>query len=60
MPHLFDRFWRGDGARTTGQNSGLGLALVQAFAELLSQKVEAALKGENLEISLFFPDNASA
>ncbi|MFW6775903.1 sensor histidine kinase [Nocardioides sp. CPCC 205120] len=31
--HAFDRFVRGDGARTRGDSSGLGLALVRAIAE---------------------------
>lgn len=35
LPHLFDRFFRGDPARTHGQvNHGLGLAIVGAIARM--------------------------
>jgi len=35
LPHLFDRFFRGDPARTHGQvNHGLGLAIVSAIARM--------------------------
>jgi signal transduction histidine kinase len=32
LPHVFDRFWRGRGARTGG--AGLGLTIVKALADL--------------------------
>jgi len=31
LPHVFDRFHRGDKARTASGHSGLGLAIVQAI-----------------------------
>ncbi|SIO66450.1 two-component system, OmpR family, heavy metal sensor histidine kinase CusS [Singulisphaera sp. GP187] len=34
LPHLFDRFYRVDAARTPGQGVGLGLAIVRSIAEL--------------------------
>jgi signal transduction histidine kinase len=40
---MFDRFWRGDKARSSGQHVGLGLSIVSAFADLLKYKVEASL-----------------
>ncbi|GLY05751.1 ATP-binding protein [Actinoplanes sp. NBRC 101535] len=32
LPHLFERFWRGDPARTAPGGSGLGLSIVQSIA----------------------------
>ena len=48
LPHLFDRFWRKDTARTGGQHAGLGLTLVQTFADLLGIGVEVALSPERV------------
>jgi signal transduction histidine kinase len=43
LPCLFDRFWRKDAARTGYGHSGLGLALVRGFCELLGWKISASL-----------------
>jgi two-component system, OmpR family, heavy metal sensor histidine kinase CusS len=34
LPHLFDRFYRVDAARTPGDGVGLGLAIVRSIAEM--------------------------
>ncbi|MCY2925192.1 MAG: ATP-binding protein, partial [Planctomycetota bacterium] len=45
LPRVFDRFWRGDVARTeTGQHSGLGLSLVQRAVAALGGSVEAGIE----------------
>ena len=40
LPRMFDRFSRGDAARSGGGGSGLGLAIVRAIAEALGGSAE--------------------
>ena len=52
---LFDRFWRGDQARTqTGVHCGLGLSLCQRLARLLNGKIEIQSTARNWFIVRFF------
>jgi two-component system sensor histidine kinase QseC len=41
LPHIFERFFRGDPARTDGIHCGIGLALARGIAELLRLNVTA-------------------
>ncbi len=41
VPHVFDRFFRGDPARTDGIHCGIGLALVRGISEVLRLEVTA-------------------
>jgi signal transduction histidine kinase len=43
LPHLFEPFWRKNPARNDAVHSGLGLALVAAYARLLQIEVAVAL-----------------
>jgi signal transduction histidine kinase len=52
VPKLFDRFWRRDAARTSVDHSGLGLALVRAFALALGFEVTATLIDEDRRLVL--------
>lgn len=45
LPNLFDRFWRGDQARTGGQHAGLGLPLARACARAMGLELTASLTG---------------
>ena len=43
LPHLFERFWRKDPARSAAQHSGLGLALAKSCADALGMSLTAAM-----------------
>ena len=44
IPHLFERFWQKDAARSSPDHCGLGLALARAYAQSLGMKLDAELK----------------
>jgi signal transduction histidine kinase len=48
VAHVFDRFWRGDAARTAGEHAGLGLALCKKLVDLVGGTiaVDASVGGE--------------
>lgn len=55
LPRLFERFYRGDRARTS-RGTGLGLAIVKHVVESAGGRVEArAADGTGLEIRCSFP-----
>lgn len=49
VPHLFERFWRKDEARTDRRRHGLGLALAAEFAQLMGATLIASVK-DNSEV----------
>jgi signal transduction histidine kinase len=56
LPHLFERFWRKDCARTDSRHHGLGLALAAEFAALLGGKLSAELAGNgSVTFTLWLP-----
>lgn len=57
IPSLFEPFWRKDPARTDSSHSGLGLALVAAYADVLGGRVDAQLERDGkLGILLALPN----
>lgn len=56
LPHLFDRFWRKDAARSNNEHGGLGLSMVHGLAELLDIEVQVGLEPTGIfHISLMIP-----
>jgi signal transduction histidine kinase len=48
LKHIFERFWRGDTARTEGCHSGLGLSIVKALADVLDIHIKVDLTEEGV------------
>jgi two-component system heavy metal sensor histidine kinase CusS len=61
LPHLFDRFYRADPARSSaGGGVGLGLAIVKTIADLHGGSVSLASEvGRGTRVSLHFPAPAT-
>jgi len=56
LPHLFDRFYRADAARSSTDSTGLGLALVRSIAELHGGTVAVTSSvGHGSTFTLRFP-----
>ena len=57
LEHVFERFWRGDSARTT-QGTGIGLAIVRAAARAHGGDVTAeGAPGEGCSFAIKLPLN---
>lgn len=46
VPRVFERFWRGDAARSSGAHAGLGLALCQKLMTTLGGSLTAQVSGD--------------
>jgi two-component system heavy metal sensor histidine kinase CusS len=56
LPRLFDRFYRPDPARSSGQGVGLGLAIVKSIGELHGGRASIASRpGAGCVVTLNFP-----
>lgn len=56
LPHIFERFYRGDAARARGEGTGLGLAIVKHAAQRYGIQVAAeSVLGEGSVFSLEVP-----
>ncbi len=53
VPKLFDRYWRGDAARTDSSHAGLGLSLSKACAVALGLTISAALENDRLHVQVW-------
>jgi two-component system OmpR family sensor kinase len=61
LPHLFDRFWQADPARTRASGTGLGLSVAAAVAEAHNGSIQATRSEMGgLKISLHLPSSPEA
>lgn len=62
LPHLFDRFYRSDKARTRTENQsfGLGLSIAQEIAHRLKGTIQASSSEENTTFTVKLPLSISA
>jgi len=67
LPHIFDRFYRADTARTPGSGSGLGLAIARSITDAHKGSIEVISTGKSgskfrvtlpLEVPLALADTA--
>ncbi|HUB67281.1 MAG TPA: ATP-binding protein [Candidatus Methylacidiphilales bacterium] len=47
LPHLFERFWRKDKARSNSEHFGLGLSLAEILSKRLDMQLTACLPGDS-------------
>jgi signal transduction histidine kinase len=52
VARVFDRFWRGDKARSSGTHGGVGLALCKKLVELLDGTITAERVGDRFVITI--------
>jgi len=61
LPHIFDRFYRVDEARSSAGNTGLGLALVKTIAELHGGKIQVeSTRGKGSCFTLVLPQQPTS
>jgi signal transduction histidine kinase len=56
LPHVFERFYRSEQARATGNGSGLGLSIAKALMEAMRGQIGlTSLSGQGTTVTLVLP-----
>jgi len=56
LPHVFERFYRGDPARHEADGAGLGLAIAQWIAEAHAARIDiGSPPGRGTRVTIVFP-----
>ena len=56
LPHVFERFYRGDAARRESDGAGLGLAIARWIADLHGARIDLSSQpGEGTQVVVTFP-----
>jgi signal transduction histidine kinase len=59
LPHVFERFYRGEEARRMGNGAGLGLAIARWIAELHGATIDIDSPGRGTTVRVSFPQAGS-
>ena len=56
LPHVFERFYRGDAARREADGAGLGLAIARWIADVHGARIDIASEpGAGTRVTMTFP-----
>jgi signal transduction histidine kinase len=56
LPHVFERFYRGDAARRQAEGAGLGLAIARWISDAHGARIDlASTPGEGTRVRISFP-----
>jgi signal transduction histidine kinase len=55
LPHIFERFYRGEGARREAEGAGLGLAIARWIADLHGARITVAPEPQGTRVVIDFP-----
>jgi signal transduction histidine kinase len=55
LPRIFERFYRGEGARAHAQGAGLGLPIARWIADLHGARISVSSSSEGTRVEINFP-----
>lgn len=57
LPRIFERFYRGEGARTHAEGAGLGLPIARWIADLHGARISVSSSAQGTRVEIDFPPN---
>jgi signal transduction histidine kinase len=55
LPHVFDRFYRGEPARREAEGTGLGLAIARWIVDVHGARIDIGSSGQGTRVTIAFP-----